>query len=52
MITFKQFISEKAMNSREFNKVASKHAVTAKVEFECFIPEQSSLLGSTEINRD
>lgn len=45
MITFKAFLNERRMSPKEFDKVAKRHADTAKVgfEFEFFIPEHSDL---------
>jgi len=53
MITFKNFLAEKAMNRAEFAKAAERHS-DAKIgfEFECVISEKSELLANGEVNRE
>lgn len=54
MISFKQFLSEKAMNASEFSKTEARQGENALVgfEFECIVPEESRILANREINRD
>lgn len=54
MITFKQFLSEKAMNASEFSKTEQRQGENALVgfEFECIVTENSSLRGDSKIERD
>lgn len=54
MISFKQFLREKAMNPREFKKVAARQGGNAKVgfEFEMIVPEGSPVLADSEMSRD
>lgn len=53
MISFKQFLAEKAMNRGEFAKTAARQG-NAKVgfEFEFVVPPASKLLAKPEDNRD
>jgi len=54
MISFKQFLSEKAMNASEFSKTEQRQGEHALVgfEFECIVPEHSSILANRDVNRD
>lgn len=53
MISFKQFLSEKAMNASEFSKVEKRQGEHALVgfEFECIVTENSPILGRRGMNR-
>ena len=54
MISFKQYLAEKAMNQTEFAKTLSRQGDKAKVgfEFEMVIPRHSSLLANQQGDRD
>lgn len=54
MITFKNFLNEKAMNSGEFEKTALRQATKAKVgfEFEMVVPEGSTIYADVNEVRD
>lgn len=54
MITFKQFLSEKAMNAAEFSKTEQRQGESAHVgfEFECIVTAVSPLRGDSKIERD
>lgn len=54
MISFKQFLSEKAMNASEFSKTEQRQGESAHVgfEFECIVLPSSSLMGDSKIERD
>jgi hypothetical protein len=54
MISFKQFLSEKAMNASEFSKTKARQGGTAQVgfEFECIVTADSPLRGDGKIERD
>jgi hypothetical protein len=54
MISFKQFLSEKAMNASEFSKTEARQGGTAHVgfEFECIVTADSPLRGDSKLERD
>lgn len=54
MITFKQFIQEKAMNPSEFKKTEGRQKTNTLVgfEFECIVPGNSDLLADSPDNRE
>jgi hypothetical protein len=54
MITFKQFIQEKAMNPSEFKKTEGRQKSNTLVgfEFECIVPGNSDLLADSPDNRE
>jgi hypothetical protein len=54
MISFKQFLSEKAMNASEFSKTEQRQGGTAHVgfEFECIVTAESPLRGDSKVERD
>lgn len=54
MITFKQYLEEKAMNAKAFAQTELRLATIAKVgfEFECFVPAGSAMHAGEDQNRD